>query len=231
MSDHDREPSRPDADTIPIFPLPNVVLLPRVRVPLYIFEPRYREMTRTALAGAGRIGMVVVLPDHVDEMLGDPPVFPIGCEGRITRCGERPDGTFDMVLEGTRRFRITAEDDREGGRLYRSARIQPLDDPFPESDRRAVASQRRHVLDLVRQLLHRVMPESAEQLTPEVFKNIDDETFVNTLSQSLDFSAPEKQQLVEADAVHERCARLIALLRFRLAEVEGGATPQGRTLH
>ena len=56
---------------IPIFPLENVVLFPRVQVPLHIFEPRYRQMTRAALEGGRRIGMVVVRPDATSGMTGN----------------------------------------------------------------------------------------------------------------------------------------------------------------
>ena len=68
---------------IPIFPLENVVLFPRVQVPLHIFEPRYRQMARAALDGDQRIGMVVVRPENTGEMQHSPEVFPIGCVGEI----------------------------------------------------------------------------------------------------------------------------------------------------
>ena len=73
-------------DELPIFPLSNVVLFPNLQVPLHLFEPRYRQMARDALDGAGRIGMVVVRPDHVAEMASDPPIFPIGCAGTTRWC-------------------------------------------------------------------------------------------------------------------------------------------------
>ena len=50
----------PTSDTIPIFPLGNVVLFPGTHVPLHIFEPRYREMTQAAIQSNRRIGMVAV---------------------------------------------------------------------------------------------------------------------------------------------------------------------------
>ena len=68
-------------DLIPIFPLPAVVLFPRVRAPLHIFEPRYREMTRAALAGSRRIGMVTVPEAHRgDCLLRDGPPPEVICE-------------------------------------------------------------------------------------------------------------------------------------------------------
>ena len=116
---------------IPIFPLDNVVLFPKLEVPLYIFEPRYRQMTSQALAGDCQIGMVTVRPDVIGEMSGDPPVFEIGCLGRIAHSEQRPDGTFQILLVGERRFRILDEHPRPQHQLYRSARVALLDDLEP----------------------------------------------------------------------------------------------------
>ena len=112
--------------TIPIFPLANVVLFPKLRVPLYIFEPRYRQMTREALDGARRIGMVTVRPDHIEDTAGDPPIFSIGCEGRIVQSELLADGGYNVVLLGARRFEILSEQLPDGDRLYRTAEVALL---------------------------------------------------------------------------------------------------------
>src|SRR5262252_10843931 len=72
-------------EEIALFPLSSVVLFPRVRTPLHIFEPRYRQMAEHALAGDRSIGMVAVPPEHVGAMAGDPPVYPVGCAGVISQ--------------------------------------------------------------------------------------------------------------------------------------------------
>ena len=114
-------------ETLAIFPLSDVVLLPEATTPLYIFEPRYRQMTRDALEGTRQIGMVTVRPDHVHEMGGNPPIFDVGCLGRIAHSAERPDGTYQIMLLGEQRFRVLEEDPPEGERLYRRARVQLLE--------------------------------------------------------------------------------------------------------
>lgn len=90
----------PIIESLALFPLSDVVLLPEVSVPLYVFEPRYRQMTRDALAGGHQIGMVTVRPDSVSAMAGNPPVFEIGCLGRIANAQARPDGTYQILLLG-----------------------------------------------------------------------------------------------------------------------------------
>src|SRR5712691_7444644 len=94
-------------DVLPIFPLSGVLLLPRGRLPLNIFEPRYLAMTRDALAGERLIGMVQ--PSDPAASGSNPPVYPIGCAGRITSFSETEDGRFLITLTGTCRFRIREE--------------------------------------------------------------------------------------------------------------------------
>src|SRR5438132_9652606 len=92
---------------LPIFPLPGVLLLPRGRLPLNIFEPRYLAMTRDALAGERLIGMVQ--PSDPGASGSNPTVYPTGCAGRITSFSETEDGRFLITLTGTCRFRIREE--------------------------------------------------------------------------------------------------------------------------
>src|SRR5437870_7491398 len=92
---------------LPIFPLTGVLLLPRGRLPLNIFEPRYLAMTRDALAGERLIGMVQ--PSDPSASGSNPPVYPTGCAGRITSFSETEDGRFLITLTGTCRFRIGEE--------------------------------------------------------------------------------------------------------------------------
>jgi Lon protease-like protein len=221
----------PREETIPLFPLPNVVLFPRVRVPLHVFEPRYREMTAAALEGERRIGMVAVRPEHAHEIAGDPPLFAVGCAGAIERATRLEDGRYDLVLHGTHRFRIVEELPGEGGRLYRVARVEPLPDRFDER-REGVLLQglRADAIDLLTQLLRHLSPR-AGSLDPRRFSGIDDATFVDLLCQALELTAAEKQGLLEAEGVLARCERLVALLQFRLAEAGGGITGSSRTVH
>ena len=216
--------ARSDPELIPIFPLENVVLFPRVQVPLHIFEPRYRQMTREAIEGGGRIGMVVVRPEAVGAMQHNPPVFAIGCAGDIVRSDELPGGRFNIVLAGTARFEIVQEDEPAGERLYRRALVRDLVDPYGDEDRPLVLELRGQVHELMRQLLSIVAPSRVEIFDQQPILQLDDETFVNAMSQSIDFTTPEKQALLESNGVRERYERLADSLRFRLAELTRGGT-------
>jgi len=216
-------------EEIALFPLSAVVLFPRVRTPLHVFEPRYRQMTEDALAGHRSIGMVAVPPEHVGAMAGDPPVYPVGCAGVISQAQRLPDGRFHIMLDGAFRFRILEEAPRPEGRLYRVARVERLADPYGADDRERVEALRGRVLSLVRSLLALADRERAREITPELFAGMDDETLVNTLANALALGTPEKQGLLETAGVRDRYERLEGLLAFRRAELGlPGARGSGR---
>jgi Lon protease-like protein len=92
---------------IPIFPLPAVLLLPRGKLPLNIFEPRYLEMTEDALAGSRVIGMIQ--PIDPTAPMAHPAVYRTGCAGRITTFSETDDGRYLITLSGLARFDVVDE--------------------------------------------------------------------------------------------------------------------------
>jgi Lon protease-like protein len=182
-------------------------------------------MTRAALDGRRRIGMVVVRPDATSGMPGNPPVFSIGCAGDIQRADELPGGRFNIVLSGIARFEIVEEEPPAGERMYRQALVRLLDDPYPHEDRSTVLALRGEVHDLMRQLLGIVAPGRVEMFEQQPIVKVDDEAFVNAMAQSIDFSPPEKQALIESESIRERYERLADFMRFRLAELSSGSSP------
>ncbi len=211
-----------ESHVLPIFPLQTVVLFPRSRVPLHIFEPRYVQMTEAALEGERCIGMVTVLPEAIAGMAGDPEIFPVGCSGVIEQIAKRPGGRYDLVLRGTHRFRVHSEEPTNEERLYRVAHVEALVDGFdPERDGDTLQAQRVEVIELLEALVRRADPKGRARFDPRRLSGIDDEAFVNVMCQIFDGQPAEKQGLLEADEVLERCRRLIAALRFRVAESPG----------
>jgi Lon protease-like protein len=198
--------------TIPIFPLPNVVLFPSVFLPLHIFEPRYRQMVDDALKGDRIIGMALLRPGWQGDYEGRPPVYPIGCAGVITHAERLSDGRFNIVLRGMEKFRIHGE---ETGRLYRVASVESLPELPTEGMREAMQAQRRRLEALlVPQPEGR--PDAKETKDTKVPTAMPDEDLVNALAQYLEFEPVEKQALLERDGLINRCRSLIELLEMKV---------------
>jgi Lon protease-like protein len=192
--------------TIPIFPLPNVVLFPNVFLPLHIFETRYRELLEDALKGDRIIGMVLLRPGWEGDYEGRPAVYPIGCAGVITHAERLPDGRFNIVLRGMEKFQIGGE---ETGRLYRIARVIALPEPSAESVRSEMRGERRRLETLL-------VPQPEGQPDPKVPSSMPDEDLVNALAQYLEFDPVEKQALLERNGLLDRCRSLIELLEMKV---------------
>jgi len=219
-------PRMESIESLPLFPLSDVVLLPGVSVPLRLFEPRYLQMVRAVLDGPAQIGMVTVRPDSLAEMAADPPIFSIGCVGQVSHAQEQADGTFQILLLGTRRFRIVQEEERSGDRLYRSARVDLLEDEPPTSPE-AIASveqERQDLFLLLERFVRRLgRGESVEHLHSR-FEGLEPAHLINALTQSIALESVERQQLLEANSILSRFQIMCDLLRFRLAEVGGGTS-------
>lgn len=222
--------SAPD-EKLPIFPLSNVVLFPRLATPLHLFEPRYRQMAHDALAGDRRIGMVVVRPDFADDMPGDPPIYPVGCMGSVTESQQLPDGRYSLTLHGEYRFRVVEEEPRPEQQLYRTARVTALQETYDDGDRERVARLRASVIESVGVIVRETQPERAASLAPDLFTGVDDTTLVNLLSNALALPVEEKQALLEADSIPERYARLATVLSFQRVELRSGDDGSGELRH
>lgn len=194
--------------SLPIFPLPTVVLFPNVFLPLHIFEPRYRQMTADALAGDRLIGMVLLRPGNDADYEGRPPVYGTGCTGLITHAEKLDDGRFNLVLRGLEKFTILGEEDPAVGRLYRSAFITPIDETVPKADRDPLREARRKLEGLLEPLFEGTMESRLPQ-------NMPDDDLINALAQYLDFDPMEKQALLERLGPLARCRSMIELLEMK----------------
>ena len=193
--------------TLPIFPLPNVVLFPQVFLPLHIFEPRYRSMVADAIGGDRLIGVVLLRPGWESDYDGRPPVFPVGCAGVITHHDRLPDGRFNIVLRGLEKFRITGE---ETDRLYRVAHVDSLEERLDGHREEIAAARQRLEGMLIPKPRGRGASESGLPIS------MSDEDLVNTLAQYMDLEPLEKQALLERSGPLDRCRSLIELLEMKL---------------
>ena len=193
--------------TLPLFPLPTVVLFPNVFLPLHIFEPRYRKMVADAMAGDRMIGMVLLRPGWEADYEGRPAIYPVGCAGLITFSEGHADGRYNIVLRGLQKFRVR---DEEGSEPYRVARIEPLVEESTAADRAIVRAERQRLESLL-------IPRSqGRSMDPKVPPSMSDEDLVNALAQYLDLEPVEKQALLERDGLVARCRSLIDLLEMKV---------------
>jgi Lon protease-like protein len=194
--------------TIPIFPLPNVVLFPNVFLPLHIFEPRYRQMVGDALAGERMIGMVLLRPGY-DGREGSPPVYDVGCAGLISHVERLSDGRYNIVLRGLERFRVVGEEQPSSQILYRRAMIVPLADTDGARSAQSLKSERQKLESLLAPLFSGTLAERG--LPPQM----PDDELINALAQYLELEPIEKQALLERDGPLARCRSLVELLEMK----------------
>jgi uncharacterized protein len=193
--------------TIPIFPLPNVVLFPNVFLPLHIFEPRYRDMVGDTLTGDRIIGMVLLRAGWDRNYEGRPAVYPVGCAGLITHAERLHDGRYNIVLQGLEKFRILDEDH---SRTYRIAHVDSIAEASAGADREAMRTARRRLESLL------VPQPEGRRADAKVPPSMPDEDLVNALAQYLELEPVEKQALLERDGLLARCHSLIELLEMKV---------------
>ncbi|MEP1201514.1 MULTISPECIES: LON peptidase substrate-binding domain-containing protein [unclassified Tateyamaria] len=201
-------------DTIPVFPLPGALLLPRSRLPLHIFEPRYLQMLDDVLKTEGRlVGMVQ--PNEVAGR-GGTGLHTIGCAGRITQFSETEDNRYLITLSGISRFRVMKEVD--GFTPYR--RCDVIWDGF-ERDQGKTEEDAVFDRDGFLDLLGRYFEARSLSADWETLKDADDELLINSLSMMLDLDPEDKQALLEAPSLSTRRETLVTLIEFDLRGGEG----------
>jgi Lon protease-like protein len=200
-------------EVIPVFPLPGALLLPRSRLPLNIFEPRYLAMLDDALRSDHRlIGMVQPF-----EATSPPPkLYAIGCAGRVTSLSETEDGRYLIALTGISRFRIA--DELEGFTPYRRVRAEWADFAADLGSVEDVDGfGRKAFLSLLRRYFQAVHLSSDW----DSLREAEPELLVNSLAMMCPFSVEEKQALLEAPRLSDRAETLMALMQFAIASGGG----------
>jgi Lon protease-like protein len=195
--------------TIPVFPLPGALMLPRARLPLHLFEPRYLQMFDDTLKTSHRlIGMV---QPYEAPGSGEKKLHAIGCSGRITQFSETEDGRYMITLSGMSRFRIQQE--VTGFTPYRRCDVSwdgfAADLGPTEVDK---GFDRESFLDL----LNRYFEALSLSTDWESLMEADDELLINSLSMLCPFEPEEKQALLEAPSLSTRRETIVTLLEFAL---------------
>jgi uncharacterized protein len=200
-------------DTLPVFPLPGAVLLPRARLPLHIFEPRYLAMVEDCLKSERRlIGMIQ--PRGEGGGLAS-----VGCAGRLTSFSETEDGRYMITLSGLARFTVLEE--IAGFVPYRRARIDWA--RFPD-DLGPAEEDLGFDRDRFLQRLARYLQMAKIGTDWSGLKEADDEMLINALCMLCPFAVEEKQALLESRSLAERRRVLETLMAFALQS--GGASDE-----
>ena len=213
------EDDRNLADTlpvrIPIFPLSGVLLLPNAKLPLNIFEPRYLDMVRDAMAGDRIIGMVQPL-NRVEDKAA-PSIYKIGGAGRITSFEETADNRILITLTGLSRFAVIEE--LTTTTSYRQviadwdrfAADRWAEDEAPGVDRKRLLTALRAYLELTQ------IPVEWETIA-----NAETGPLITSLAMICPFGPAEKQALLEARDLFERSRIMTALVEMALLQRASG---------
>lgn len=185
-----------------VFPLPSVVLFPGAAQPLHIFEPRYRQLVKDALASDGVFGMAQLALGWEREYGGSPELLPLLSVGAISVHQELDDGKFNLVLIGVCRARVLQEWPEQQGRLYREVEAELLPDgPFDGPEE---SQLRQAVVELSSRLPHEV----AARLS-KVTSRVRGGAFVDVLASTLVSDVPRRYALLCELDVKKRIQRLL----------------------
>ena len=192
---------------LPLFPLPNIVFFPQTRLPLHVFEPRYRQMVKDVLETDSRFGIVLLRPGWEAEYFGAQPIFTCGTVGTIEQAVPLEDGRYNIVVRGDVRFRVLDEVSRVP---YRTARV--VAHPEVEHEAQQAYAQREWLADLSRQYLKYLPDQTA---VPEI-DTVNLDALTNALIMSLNLDVEEKQKLLEQNDVVKRAEEIGSELSNRI---------------
>lgn len=183
-----------------IFPLTGAVLFPGMQLPLHFFEPRYRALVSDALIRDRQIAMIQ--PQRPEE---GAPLFAVGCVGKIGEVQAMDDGRYNLILEGTTRFRLVRELDVNTPFRQIEAELydEDEDETLSHAQRGGFEREARRFADMQG---YSVDWESVERL--------DDRSLINGVSQIAPFDPASKQALLEAETLTDRCELLVQLMQF-----------------
>lgn len=202
---------------VPVFPLTGALLLPRVHLPLNVFEPRYLAMVDSVIGSHRLIGVTQpCFDDAANQMRSAPHLCGVGGLGRIVSFEETGDGRYLISLAGVSRFRIVEE--LQSVTEFRLCSIDCAEfeeDLAEETDGGGV--DRQAVIKAFKDFL------AANDLEADwkSVRSASDEALVNTLAMMSPYGPAEKQALLEAPDLKSRAATLVAITEVELAR-QGG---------
>ena len=205
--------------SLPIFPLPDVVLFPGALLPLHVFEQRYRDMTRDVLAGSRLMAVVRLKPGYEAEYEGRPAVHDVAGVGYVIAAEQLGDGRYNIVLRGVGRVRIAEE--LPPTRTYRAVRAELLVDTHSRRTPPEVTTAHEQLISMCDRL-SRLIEEGGENLRELVRAVPSPAGCVDVLSAALVTDADERQKLLEMLDPAERLERLLGHVAVLVSRFAGG---------
>lgn len=183
-----------------IFPLSGAVLFPGLKLPLHVFEPRYRALVSDALARDRQIAII-----QPQEMREGAPLYTVGCIGRIDEIEALDDGRYNLVLDGEARFRVIRE--------------LEVSTPFRQIEAELIEEDGDEILSSIERAgfereARRFADAQGYSVDWNSVERLDDQSLINSVSQIAPFDPASKQALLEAPDVAARCELLIQLMYF-----------------
>lgn len=200
--------------SLPIFPLPNCVLLPGGLLPLHVFEPRYRELTRDCLAGNHLMGVARLRPGFAKTYDGRPPVYDRFGVGRIICSEELPDGRFALLLRGV--ARVELEHEHAADRAYRLVSARVLDDVVV--DPTDAADHHRRLVMLCDRLAE-LLEHGGSQLRDLVRSSDSPGSCADAVAAALIMDTDERQDLLETCCPLQRLQRTLGHVSHLVCEL------------
>jgi Lon protease-like protein len=194
-------------EEVPVMPLPGALLFPHALLPLHIFEPRYREMLKHALAHHRMFCVALLKPDRVEwESIAD--FFHIASVGLIRACVERSDGTSNLILQGLERVRFTSFEQETP---FPIAKIDSL-----ESDS-ATSVETEALATKVLELYSNLKGDGPRQLPPKVDRYLSDlsdpEMLADLVTSTFVSDPMRRQRVLEELSINKRLRLVIQYLR------------------
>ena len=200
-------------ETIPLFPLSKVLLLPRAKLPLNLFENRYLHMLDYALANGRSIGMIQPTEKTKDpKSKKEPKLYSIGCAGYITAFSQTNDNRYEIILKGLCRFELKSELNLMNG--FRRGKV--LWKPF-ESDFEPLFLKSKEKRSVFIENLKVYLEKMSINADWEAIEVSGDEDLINSISMGCPFDVNEKQALLQAQSLDERADILISLMKMSMS--------------
>lgn len=192
----------------PVFPLSGALLLPQGKLPLNIFEPRYRAMVEDALAAGRVIGMVQPDESRPGTPSG-PALYRVGCLGRLSSFSETEDGRYLITLTGLARFAISVELEMQRGYRRVRADLARFRDDLDAKPAAAAVDR-----DALTEALRSYFNARGFDANWDAIDELPDHALIVTLAMVCPFDPVEKQALLEAPKTTDLASTLLTLLQM-----------------